>query len=96
MDLIPQIEFSLKYINLLMLLLGLVVILYFLSKKYARRRVLRFGNFRSSRRSQAKSCSPQASYPRSADHRRVLLVALLSDVVVIQEEYVARPTSYSP
>jgi Ca-activated chloride channel family protein len=91
MDIIPQIEFSLKYINLMILLLGLVVMLYFISKKYARKRVLRFGNFPVLQKVAGKRLFSTSLIPLGVRIIAVLLlVALLSDVVVIKDEYVSK------
>ncbi len=40
-----EVTFSYKYMNLLILLIGLVIILYFISKRFTRERMLKFGNF---------------------------------------------------
>ncbi len=91
MDLIPQIEFSLKYINLMILLAGLVVMLYFISKKYARRRILRFGNFPVLEKVAGKKMFSTSLIPLAVRLIAVLLlIALLSDVVVIKDEYVSK------
>lgn len=88
---IPQIEFSLKYINLLILLLGLVIIIYFLSKKSAQNRVLRFGNFEVLQKVAGKRLFTTSIIPLILRIFAVtLLIALLSDVVVIKEDYVAK------
>ena len=40
-----DISFSLEHTNLLIILIGMVIILYLLSKKFSKKRALRFGNF---------------------------------------------------
>lgn len=40
-----EISFTLEHTNLLIILIGMVIILYLLSKKFSKKRALRFGNF---------------------------------------------------
>ncbi len=88
---IPQLEFSLEYINLMTLLLGLVVILYLLSKKYARQRILRFGNFEILEKVAGKKLITSSLIPLFLRIIAVILtVLLISDLVIVDEGYVAK------
>jgi len=88
---IPQIEISFRYINLLILLLGLVIILYILSKKYARKRILKFGNFEVLEKVAGKKLFPRDLIPLFLRILAIVLIILvISDLVLVREEYVAR------
>ncbi|OYT39651.1 MAG: hypothetical protein B6U86_05040 [Candidatus Altiarchaeales archaeon ex4484_43] len=88
---IPQVEISFRYINLLILLLGLVIIMHLLSKKYARKRTLRFGNFEVLEKVAGKKLFPRDLIPLFLRILAIVLIILvISDLVLVREEYVAR------
>ncbi len=88
---IPQIEISFRYVNLLILLLGLVIILYFLSKKYARKRVLIFGNFEVLEKVAGKKLLSTDLIPLFLRIFAIILIILvISDLILVKEEYVAK------
>lgn len=88
---IPQVEFSLEYINLSILLIGLVVMLYLLSKKYARRRTLMFGNYEVLEKVAGKKLFTTSLIPLFLRiSALILLVLIISDLVLVKEDYVAK------
>ncbi|MBN2014257.1 MAG: VWA domain-containing protein [Candidatus Altiarchaeota archaeon] len=88
---IPQVDFSLKYVNLLIILIGLVMMLYLLSKKYARSRTLMFGNFEVLEKVAGKKLFTTSLIPLFLRVTAVVLVILIiSDLVLVREEYIAR------
>ncbi|RLI95643.1 MAG: hypothetical protein DRO92_01620 [Candidatus Altiarchaeales archaeon] len=90
MDL-PKIEYSDKYVNLLVLLIGLVIILYFLSRMFARRRILMFGNFETLEKVMGKKILPVGLLPLMLRIIAIVLILMvLSNVRVIKDSYVAK------
>jgi hypothetical protein len=88
---IPQIDVSSRYVNLLILLLGLVIILYFLSKKYAKKRVLIFGNFEVLERVTGRRLISSDFIPLILRiFAIVVIILVISDLALIKEEYVAK------
>ncbi|OYT27170.1 MAG: hypothetical protein B6U97_02180 [Candidatus Altiarchaeales archaeon ex4484_96] len=88
---IPQIVYSDKYINLMVLLLGLVLVLYFLSRLSARKRVLTFGNFETLEKVLGKKMLPWSFFILLLRILAIIVVVLiLSDVEVIQDGYIAK------
>lgn len=89
MDL-PQIEISFRYVNLLVLLIGLVIILHLLSKRYARKRILTFGNFEVLEKVAGKKLLSYDLIPLSLRILAMTLIILaISDLILVQEEYVS-------
>jgi Ca-activated chloride channel family protein len=83
--------FSYKYINLLLLLLGSIIIIYFLSKRFAKKRTLRFGNFEVLEKVTERGFLPGALLPLVFRILAITLIVMaLSEVEFTQEEYVAK------
>lgn len=84
-------EINYKYINLLILLIGLVIIIYFLSKRFAIKRVIRFGNFEVLEK--AMGGKPVIQIGLIKLFLRILalicIVIAISDIKMVQEEYVS-------
>ncbi len=88
---IPQIEYSDKYINLMVLLVGLVIVLYFLSRMFARKRVLTFGNFETLEKVLGRKMLPWSFFILLVRILAVvLIVMLLSKVEVVRDSYIAK------
>lgn len=90
---IPKIDLSgiYEYINLLVLLLGIVIILYLVSKRFARKRVLRFGNFEILERVTGKKVVPPEIIPLILRILAMFLIVLvISGVYITKEKYVSK------
>jgi len=88
---IPQIDYSDKYINLMVLLVGLIIVLYFLSRIFARKRVLTFGNFETLEKVLGRKMLPWSFFILLVRILAVvLIVLLLSNVEVVRESYMAK------
>ena len=85
-----ELTFSYKYANLLILLVGLIIILYLLSKHSAKKRVLRFGNFEVLEKVIGRKILGVGIVPiilRTIAF--TLIVIAISDPVLIYGQYVA-------
>lgn len=85
-----ELTFSYKYANLLIVLIGLIIILYLLSRKSVKKRVLRFGNFEVLEKVMGRKILGMDIIPIIL---RIiaftLIVIAISDPVLIYGEYVA-------
>ncbi|MEA3255720.1 MAG: VWA domain-containing protein [Candidatus Altiarchaeota archaeon] len=84
-------EINYRYINLLILLIGLVILIYFLSKRFAIKRVITFGNFEVLEK--AMGGKPVIQISLITLFLRILaltcIVIAISDIKMVQEEYVS-------
>ena len=86
-----DIVYSYKYINFLVLLLGLVIIIYFISKRFAKQRLLKFGNFEVLEKVTEKGIIPGDIIPLIFRILMVILIVMaLSEVELTQEVYLAK------
>lgn len=86
-----EIAISYKYADVLFVLIGLIIIIYFISKRFARKRTLKFGNFeileKISQQSGIFSISIIPLFLRIT--AIALLIFAISDVEIMQEEYIS-------
>lgn len=84
-------EINYRYINLLILLIGLVILIYFLSKRFAIKRVITFGNFEVLEK--AMGGKPVIQIGLITLFLRILaltcIVIAISDIKMVREEYVS-------
>ncbi|HEX55220.1 MAG: hypothetical protein DRO95_02850 [Candidatus Altiarchaeales archaeon] len=90
---LPVVDFSgvFDYMNLIVLLLGLVIILHLISKRFARKRVLKFGNFEILERVAERKIISSDIVPLLLRITSMFLIILLiSGVYIVKEEYVSK------
>ncbi len=85
-----EVIFSYKYLDLFVVLIGLILIIYFVSKRFTRERTLRFGNFEVLEKIYHPGLMHVEFIPLILRILAIsLIVMAISDIEVIQEGYVA-------
>lgn len=88
---IPQIEYSTEYVNLMVLLVGIVIITFFLSKRFARKRILLFGNYETLEKVMGEPLIPRGLLPLILRLMvMILIVAALSHITMTKEGYTSK------
>lgn len=82
--------FSYEYMNLLLILIGIVVLLYLLSKKFSKKRILLFGNYETLERTMGRKIFPASIVPIAL---RIIVFSLIiitmSDPQLVYGQYIA-------
>jgi len=85
-----RVEFSYQYINLLLIILGLIVIIFMISKKIVRKRILTFGNFEVLEKVTGKKILPLDIIPLILRILALILIVIsISNPKIIYERYVS-------